>query len=375
MELGPRARVMVLFALNAVLNAGMLSRLAEVQRDLRLNESQFGWAIAALPLGVLFAMQVAPAAARRLGTRQLLLVSFALSAITPPVFGLLPDFTSLLLAMIGYGFITSLAGVAMNVEADVVARATGRPLMSKSHGAWSAAFMVTSAAGALAIRLGATPMQQFLAVMVFMLAGTVLFVAPMAEGARVTGRPPVRRIVLPDRMTLRIMGFGILSVIVEVIVRNWSIIYLRDTFGAADWIAALSLPAFIALQTLGRFLSDDVAARIGDVRLGRLLAAITLAGLLLLGLAGSTAMGLIACAVIGLGVSSSYPITVTAAARDRHRSQTEAVAAFIILQNLLAFAAPVVFGLAAEASSQRLALFLLLPVPVIAWVFARELGR
>lgn len=372
----PRARVMALFALNSLLNAGMLSRLAEVERALHLNESQFGWVIAALPVGVLIAMQIAPIATRLFGTRRLLLTSFSLAALTPPIVGLVPNFTTVVAAMVGYGFITSLAGVAMNVEADQIARATGKPLMSKSHGAWSAGFMVTSAIAALAIKVGVTPMQQFITITVMMLAGTFFIVRPLeASLADVAPSTPARRIVLPDRTTMRVMGYGILSITVEVIVRNWSIIYLRDTFGAADWIAALSLPAFIGMQTLGRFLADTVATRIGVIHLGRLMAAITLTGLVILTLTGSTALGLVACAVIGLGVSATYPATINAVARQSHRPQTEAIAAFIVLQNLIAFAAPVVFGLAAEAASQRIALLLLLPVPIIAWFYARELAR
>ncbi len=379
MTLSERQSIIALFALNAVLNAGLLSRLPEIQRALSLSDRQFGWVLSALSLGVLLAMQVAPAATARLGMRGLLLVSFSVSAIAPPVFGLIPavapesGFAALFVAMTIYGFVTSLAGVAMNVEADRIALDTGRPLMSRSHGAWSLAFLLTSALAALAIRAGVSPMQQFLAVSAAMAAGTWLIVRPIRPDAPVNA--PQRGLVLPGRSTFLLMGFGMLSVVVEIVVRNWAIILVRDRFDAPDWLSALALPALVATLTIGRLLSDSVAVRTGDVALARGMAVVTAIGIALLVLAPTVAVALAACAIIGLGVSASYPVVVSAVARRGDRPAAEGVAAFIVLQNVLAFAAPVGFGALAEVTDQRIALAFLLPFTLFAWVFAPELKR
>lgn len=375
MHLTDRHRVVALFALNAVLNAGMLSRLPEIQRDLGLDGRAYGWVLAALSLGVLLAMQAAPVAAARFGLRGLLIGSFVISSLAPPVFGAVPGFFTLFLAMTGFGFVTSLAVVAMNVDADRVARLSGRPLMSRSHGTWSLVFMLTSGLAALAIRLGVPPITQFIAVSLIVLTGIAICLVPM-QNDDASDRPmPTRRFVLPDRTTWLLMGFGLISVVIEVVVRNWSIIVLRDSFGAADWIAALSLPAFIAMQTFGRFASDSISDRIGVVAMGRWMAVLTGAGILVLCITMSAVVGIFACALIGLGVSASYPVVISAVARTTRRPPAESVAAFMFLQNVIAFAAPIAFGALADSTTMRLALAMLLPIPVIAWVFARELGR
>ncbi|MFM2355520.1 MAG: hypothetical protein RLZZ528_1256, partial [Pseudomonadota bacterium] len=120
MILTDRQTILALFALNAVLNGGLFARLPEVQRALGLSEQQFGFALAALSVGVMAAMQVAPRLAARFGTRRLILGSFVISSLLPPVFGLLPAFGMLVAATACLGFCSAVAGAAMNVEADRV---------------------------------------------------------------------------------------------------------------------------------------------------------------------------------------------------------------------------------------------------------------
>ena len=369
-----RQSILALFGLNAVLNGGLFARLPEVQRALDLSEQQFGLALAALSAGVMAAMQVAPRIAARVGTRRMILGSFISASLLPPLFGILPSF-ALLVAVTGLlGFLSAIAGAAMNVEADRVARSSGRPLMSLSHGTWSLVFMVVTGISALAIRAGVTPIQQFVTITVVMLAGIQILIRPMPESEAEPGGTASPRFVLPNRATFLLMGFGLISVVVEIVVRNWSIVIVRDIFAPPGWIAATALPLFIGLQTAGRLLADRVAARIGDVALGRAFCVMTAAGLIMLALSPSVWTALFSCAVIGLGTSATYPLVITAVVRRGDRPATEAVAAFIFLQNILSALSPVLFGTVAGLTDPRLAVALLLPVVAVSFAFTRELG-
>ena len=42
----------------------------------------------------------------------------------------------------------------------------------------------------------------------------------------------------------------------EAASRNWGVIYLRDVFHTANWIATLALPVYIGAQVIGRLLAD-----------------------------------------------------------------------------------------------------------------------
>lgn len=374
MKLGPRAHVLALFAVNALLNGGLFARLPEVQQTLGLGERQYGIVLAALSVGVLSAMQVAPRLNAFLGTRRLMIASFLISAMAPVAFAIVPGYWAMALASALLGFFTALAGAAMNVEADRVARATMRPLMAQSHGTWSLFFLLVTGLSVLLVRAGVTPLQQYVALSLLVIAATLVFILPMPDAPSSRGPQPLTRFVLPGRSTFLIMGFGLISVVVEIVVRNWAIVIVRDMFAPPAWLAAAALPGFILTQTAGRFLSDRAVARLGNVAVGRLLCATTAAGLLLIALAPVAAVALLGCAVVGLGISATYPITISAVAQRGDRPVGEAVAAFIFLQNILAAGAPVLFGMLAAAAGQRLAVISLLPILAVSWVYARELA-
>lgn len=370
-----RLRVMAIFALHAVCVGGMFSRIAEVQRALGLTEAAFGLVLTGIPCGVLAGTLVVSRLIERLGTRATLLGAFPLFALSLPAVGLAAAPLPLWLSLFAYGLFLSLANVPMNVEADRVALRTGRSMLLKCHGFWGVGFLVTSGAAALAIRAGVSPMAQFVTVLAAVCLLTLLVVGTLAESPprpfSRTGRAP--RFALPDRTTLLVMAFALSGIVFEGVTRQWSVIYLRDTMGAADWIAALTLPAAVATQTAGRFLGDFAIDRIGERALGRLLAATTLAGGLLFVQGASIRAAFAGCLLIGLGISIVHPLGAAATARAGNRPASEAVAAFSSLQTMVGFTAPVVFGLIAEAGGLRLAVAAILPLPLMSWYFSRVL--
>ena len=375
MALPPRTRIMLIFAVYAVPIGGLFSRIAEVQMALGLSKAAFGVALGLQPLGILLGTLVAAAVTDALGTRRTLLAVFAGSAFTPVLIGFAQGFWTLSAAMFVFGLVQSFGGIALNVEADRVAHATHRPIMSKCHGAWGAGVLITSGLGVVAIKAGLAPTGQFWVLLAVLLASTAVLVRPMQQcpPRALAAQRGARRIALPDRVSFLLMGFALCGIVLEVIARNWSVIYLRDALGAVDWVAALALPAFMVMQTAGRFVADEVVVRIGEVRLGRALALISAAGLALLVGAGSIPTALLACALMGLGSSAIFPMSMSALARRTQRPASESLAGFSILQNLAFIAAPSLFGVVAGAMDLRIAMALLLPLPFVALYYSRAL--
>jgi Na+/melibiose symporter-like transporter len=371
-----RLRCMAIFALHAVLVGGFFSRIAELQRGLGFSEARFGLVLTGVPVGVLIGTFVVSRLAERLGTRRLMMTGFMLFAVMPPLAALAPGFGTFYLSLIGFGLFLSLANIGMNVEADRIGLATGKPMLSAAHGCWGIGFLITAALSAGAIRIGIPPLTQFLA----MLAGLLIAVATLIRALRESpprrhdraGPPP--RFALPDRMTFLVMAWALSGFVIEGVTRNWSVIYLRDTLGAADWIAALTLPALMATQTAGRFLADAAVARIGEVGLGRVLAVISALGLTALAFSTSVPVALAGCFLIGLGISINHPMAIGAVARQPGRPSSESVAALASLQTLIGFVSPTFFGLISAAGGMRMAFAVLLPLALMSWWFARVLA-
>jgi MFS family permease len=185
------------------------------------------------------------------------------------------------------------------------------------------------------------------------------------------GRP--RRFALPSAATFLIAAYALSGIWMEGTTRNWSIIYMRDVFSAVDWKAALSLPAIVSMQTLGRFMADWWMDRYGVVPVSRALTLVSLAGLGIIAFSESTGFALAGFALIGLGISTVHPQAISAAARWGDRPASENVAAFSTVQTLIIFMSPPIFGLVAAQFGLRVSFMLLLPMPLLALYFARFL--
>ncbi len=183
-----------------------------------------------------------------------------------------------------------------------------------------------------------------------------------------------RRFALPTRSTLLISGFALAGIVLEGTTRSWAVIYVRDTFDAVDWLAALALPAIVVTQMAGRFLGDGWSERWGAANVGRATAAVLLAGTVVVAFAPAVSVALAGFVLVGLGISIVVPQSFSAAAKWGDRPAAESMAAFATVSTLIGFLGTPVYGLVAEWLGLRAALALFIPLPLVAIAFAGYLG-
>jgi MFS family permease len=366
--------IMAVFALHAFMVGSLYSRIAEIQKALNLSEETFGLALMGLPAGVFFGSPLVGLIIERLGPRKALLALLPAFAAGPLIVALAVGPVTLALALALHGFLLSVCNIAMNVEADRIEAESGARIINRCHGCWGLGLLIIYALAAGAIAAGISPLQHYAALFVAIVLGALAIIAPMAQSKpRPHAGGKASRFALPGRGTFLIVGYAAAGIWIEGVARNWSVIYLRDAFGAVEWLAALSLAAIVATQTAGRFLADAWMDRHGAVRVARALTLVGLAGLALIAFAGSIPAALAGFALIGLGISTVYPQSVSAAARWGDRPSAENVAAFATVQTLIAFVASPLFGFVAGQLGLRAGFIMILPLPLLALYFARFL--
>jgi fucose permease len=376
MQLNAAGRVMAGFALHATTVGSLFARLPEIQKSLALSESTFGLVLLCLPVGVVLGSVVMAQAVEKWGPKRLMLVGIPLIAAVLLLVAAASSAATLGGALFVFGLAFATSNVAINVEADRVEVADGRRIMSRCHGWWALGFLAATLVSAGLIRLGVSPMAQFalLTVLLSALVPAFLRALPVSK-PRAAGAAAPRRFALPGKSTLLIGGFALAGVVLEGTTRSWSVIYVRDTFGAADWLAALALPAIVVTQTAGRFVGDSLVERWGPVPVARVVALMLLAGTIVITLAPVTAVALGGFALIGAGVSIVIPQAFSAAARLGDRPAAESMAAFATLSTLMGFLGPPLFGAAAEWLGLRMAFALFIPLPLVSLAFAGYLGK
>lgn len=366
--------------MHAFIVGSMFSRLPEIQKYLQLGTGDFGLILIGIPFGALTGSLLISRLIEAAGTRKTILIFFPIFAFVPLLTSFSTDKFLLLITLFCFGATLAAGNVAMNVEADRIEFASEKRILNKCHGSWGLGFLIASLLGVGEIWLGMSPSIHFAILFVLIVLGSIIFVgglktSPSRDLATDTDANKKKKfIILPNKATFLVVAFAFSAFWFEGSIRNWGVIYLRDGLGTLNWQAAIALPAMVSTQTLGRFLADSWISKYGEVVVARFLTVVALVGLIIVVISPLAIFALIGFALIGLGISTAVPQAISAMARWGGRSSSENVAAFSMLQTLIAFIAPPAFGFFASWLGLRYAWVVFLPLPFIALYFAKTLA-
>ncbi|MEU8040107.1 MFS transporter [Streptosporangium sp. NPDC049078] len=376
-----------------------------IRAQAELGDGQLGTALLFVGAGALPAMLVTGRAVDRWGLRVAAFLLVTLGAVGTLVAVAGRDFWSLSAGLALLGASSGAADVAINAAAASAERASGRPVITRAHGTFSAMVVVGSlSAGLLLGGLGVPVVVPFLLVAATS-AGAALTVAAdrrtasVAEGAvrEAAGVPFVGGSAAPDtlkaapvnektapvpartasaaenaedaedavpdaagaargRHVIRLFpllvvgGLGALAFAVENAHQSWGAVYLADVAGAGPALASAGPAVFAAVVALTRFAAGALGSRYATVVLisGAVAAA---AGTLLVSGARSVPVVLLGLALAAAGTAVLFPTlmgVVAAQVGEAARGRATSVVATVAYLGFLA--GPVYVGRWAETT-------------------------
>lgn len=371
-----RLTIRLVFLCQALATGSMFTRIPDLQAGLAIDAGVLGLCLLGQPVGAILTFLVSSRLVEAVGTRQVLLWGIPLAALLIALMPLAPSPALLFVVFALFGALFALTNVAMNVEADRVEAHTGKRLMNSCHGIWSMGQLVTVTSGALARGLGMPAALHFGLIVPAILVAILIVALPMqgAPARAHTRTGPQRRLSLPTVATLLLVGYAIGGALLEGAVRNWSVIFMRDSFSIPAWVETLTLPAFIAATVLGRLYADRLTARLGPVVFARTLGVISLAGLAMVYFATDVGWALAGFAIIGIGICVSFPLSISAAASLGDRPASENVAALTMTTQITLLGAPALLGWFAASFGIRSIYLVVIPAVLLAILLARYLA-
>lgn len=358
---------MLVFFLQPVAFGSWLPRIPEVQSAMGLGPAALALALLGMPVGTLLTLPFAGPLVGRIGGRMAIIIGFILYSIAASLPVLAPNAGLLFVALMLSGSAISFVELGLNVQADLVEKATGRLLMNTAHGCWSLGIMAGSLIGSGFAGLGIAP-----AIAVPLLAALVLPVAlgagialPVLHDTPAAGETQRSSWSLPSPALIGICLFVFGITMTEGAMADWSAIFLRDALNAEGGLVGLGYSVFAFMVATGRFGGDFLKRRLGGVNTARLCGSLAVAGAVLLYFSPSVQIALLGFGIIGVGVSVGFPLAVTAAAGigDRAASANVAVLSFVALTGFLI--GPPLIGLVAEHSNIRLGVACVIPVLIV----------
>jgi MFS family permease len=365
-----RLATSAVFLLTGFLFASWAARIPTIKAQLGLGDGQLAIALIGLEAGAVAGLQLGAVVVTRLGSRRVLLIAVpAFAALLLPI-GYAWNLVTLGVAAGLSAAANSVVDVAMNDQGVGVQHGYGRSLLSGMHAMHSLGGVLGAGVGAAAAHFQVSVTIHFTIVAVAVAAASLPVTRALLTPAELHGDQAsrtARSTPLLAGWTGRLVVIGVVAFVFafgEAVGLNWGSVLLAEHRGASPALAAAGLSVFLAAVTLGRLFGDRIVDRFGPGRVfagGALVAGTGLTAGLLLGSAAAAVGGL---ALLGIGLATLLPISISAAGASSNLPVPVAVARIATLGYLGSFTAPALIGYLASQTSLPTAL--LLPAIAIA---------
>jgi MFS family permease len=363
-----RVAITAVFFVNGLVFTSVYARLPAIQAHLELGPGALGLALLGAPIGLLLAQPLVGAVIAARGSRPVLAMAplLLLTAVLP---ALAVGATSLLLAVLMVGAGNGALDIAMNAQGLAVEQAARRQLFASLHAAFSFGALAGAALAAGAAIAG-LPIAGHL--LLAATAGTLVARAAVRHLPASPAHPAAPRLARPSRSLALLGAIAFCALLAEGAMFDWSGVYLARELHTSDGVAALGLAAFSVTMGAGRLAADPLAGRLGGPRTARAGAILAAGGLGTSLAAASPGLAAAGLAVMGLGLSALFPLTLQATSKQA--APPPALAAVSTLGYAGFLTGPPTIGLLADATSLRGALLLVCGLCLIAALLTRRMA-
>ncbi|MBR8741479.1 MFS transporter [Nocardiopsis sp. MG754419] len=319
-----RARIAVstLFFVNGFTYTNAVPWLPVIKDGLGLSNAELGLAIAAMPFGAILTGMLAGPLIHRFGSGPTAVATSLVSLGALPFIALAQNWWMLAGALFLLGCADTWTDAAQNSHGLRVQRRYRRSIINTFHAVWSLAAVAGGLLGATMAGTGVPILWHLggvtvLLVVVNLVVSRMLLPGPenseREDGVDVGGGGRLR---MPARAVVLLLALGVLLMMaggIEDSAASWGAVYMTSELDASLFLAAMPFVACQAMMTLGRLVGDRVTDRFGAVVVGHAGGLLSAGGMALALALPHPVTTIIGFGVLGLGVSTLFPLTLAAA--------------------------------------------------------------
>jgi MFS family permease len=273
-----------------------------------VSDGFLGAALSCIGLTALPAMLFAGRLIDRAG-RPAFVAALALFAVTAPLPMVVTSGPALVVTLLVFGGCSGAFDVAINHAAVAAEATTGRRVLNRAHAVFSLGLLSGSLVLGASRSAGLTPRWPLAALGLLLLAGTVAAWSGLAGTHAIPEPGPAAggRGVWAGGLVWVAGTLGVLALLVESGLQQWSAVFLEDVLKTAPATSSLGPAVFAGAAAAGRLSGHFLGRAVGDVALLVCAGLIAAPGAVLLATAGGPAMALAGLCLAGVGISVGSP--------------------------------------------------------------------
>jgi fucose permease len=346
--------------------------IPQVKQKLELSDSQIGFAMFCLALGVLFFLPFVPFLSKKLGLGTITCLGICIFSIAFLMPVVAYNYTVFCASLFVVGMFSGFTDVAMNTLVSELEKTDQVNFMSAAHGFFSLGGVIGAATGSVFMIFIKTPIIHIaIMTVIIVLTNSLLAVHyfKIREKEIVTSE---KKLPLKAFKPLLVLAFlGMLVMGNEGAIEHWSAIYFEEVVQVAtENLVGLGFIVFSVMMTIGRFFGDWISEKIGSVRIIALGCSLATVGYVFV-LFSQLIVSAIGFGIVGLGLSVVIPELFRVAGKTDHISASKSMS-FVSGAGFAGFlVGPIVLGYISDQFDLQMSFAFLLVLILLAAALAR----
>jgi MFS family permease len=317
-----RVSLSVFFFLLGFGFASWASRIPSIKANFDFNEAELGNLLLTMPISSMIGLPISGWLVSRFDSRVPLFASFLIFALSLMGIGYASQLFHLVIAVAVFSFCMRIANITVNTQSLALQKQRSKKIIGSFHGLWSLGGLSGALFSTVMVKFQVPMQEHFFYVTVFsLLLALIAFPFLLKKDKSEIGN----RLVLgrPDKYILYLGLMIFFAALCEGGMFDWSGVYFKEVVG--ENIFTLGYLMFMAFMAFSRFYSDRLIDRIGMRKTYLIGAIIVTSGMLLAIIFPYYWPVMIGFSLVGIGVSSVFPMTFSLAGNSKKYSPGMAI--------------------------------------------------
>lgn len=354
----PRIAISIYFFFLGFLFSSWASRIPDIKDRYDLNDAELGSLLFMLPLGALSSLPLSGWMIARAGSKNMSLATLLLYVMALFAIPLVKTIGLLSVVLFCFGFLGNLGNISLNAQGIAIQHLIQKSILSSLHAMWSVGAFTAAAFTDWMMEEERTMESQYMIIVLITATIVLGFFAVLIKDPVISGEKQ-KVFAIPNRALLFLGLICFCVAMSEGAMADWSSLYYRQIINQPHVVSALGYTAFALFMSIGRFLGDPLIEKWGYKTVLKGNGLLIAVGMILSLSTSIPSLVIIGFALVGLGVSSVFPVVYILATKEKSMMPSAALAAVSSVGFVGFLVGPPIIGFIAQLIGLRLALTVL----------------
>jgi MFS family permease len=364
MKPSPRIAITLYFFFLGFVFSSWASHIPDIKDKFQLNDARLGGILFMLPLGALCSLPLSGLLIAKVGSRWMSVISLVIYILSLVSISLVPTTLLLSIVLFLFGMFGNFGNISLNAQGISIQHYIQKSILSSLHAMWSVGAFTAAAFTDWMMEANRTMEEHYFLIAIIMVVIILpLFFSLVKDPVQSNENQKI--FAWPTKALLLLGLICFCGAMSEGTMADWSSLYYRKIINQPHVVSALGYTAFALFMSIGRFVGDPLIERWGHGIILKANGILIAIGMITALVSTLPVLVLVGFALVGLGVSSIFPVVYILASKEKSMLPSAALAAVSSIGFIGFLVGPPIIGFIAEGVGLRSALMAVVILGVI----------